>query len=562
MRKRLIYLKCLTTITFVFVVNAIAAAPLTSKVYESISVIPLPQEIIELDSEFEINSGTTLSASSGLENELDFLSLALQPATGFSLPQVKTGGNIALVLDKSLKLPESGYLLNVDHQGVQIVADTQAGVFYGIQTLLQLLPAEIYASVKQDAKWKVPGVSIKDYARFQWRGMHLDVARHFKPVAFIKKFLKAMAAHKMNSFHWHLTEDQGWRIEIKKYPKLTSIGSVRKETLIGHLLNDKPKEFDGIPHKGFYTQEDIKDIVTYAQQLHINIVPEIEMPGHAQAALAAYPEYGSNGQEYSVWTQWGVSKAVFSPEEKTISFLKDILVEVMALFPSKYIHVGGDEAQKDHWENSERVQLLARERGLADMHEMQSWFVSEMASFLQENNRRLIGWDEILEGGIADNAVVMSWRGDEGGIAAAKMGHDVVMAAHTNTYFDYYQSQDKGSEPLTIGGFLPLEKVYAYNPVPEQLKKEQQKHVLGAQAQLWSEYMPTEKHVEYMAFPRLTALSEVLWLNDEKKNLDDFVNRLSYHFHRLAVMGISFRPDESSPKEQDNGQKVALKEKL
>ncbi|MGH7220984.1 MAG: beta-N-acetylhexosaminidase, partial [Nitrospiraceae bacterium] len=377
--------------------------------------------------------------------------------------------------------------------------------------------------------WAVPCVQIEDYPQFQWRGALLDVARHFMPKEFVKKFIDLLALHKLNSFQWHLTDDQGWRIEIKKYPKLTQIGAWRKETLVGRLEHESQKElkFDGTSHGGFYTQDDAREIVEYARVRHINVVPEIEMPGHAQAAIAAYPELGNTGHLLEVGTKWGVVENIFNPKETTILFLQDVLTEVLEMFPSGFIHTGGDEAVKTQWKASAEVQARIKELGLKNEEELQGYFTGRMAEFLSSRGRRLIGWDEILEGGVPRNATVMSWRGEKGGIAAAQAGHDVVMAPTGYTYFDYYQSRDKDKEPLAIGGYLPLETVYGYDPVPREIAPEFRKHVLGSQGQLWTEYLPYPKRVEYMAFPRLAALAEVTWTSKEKKNYAEFLERLT-----------------------------------
>ena len=348
-----------------------------------------------------------------------------------------------------------------------------------------------------------------------------------------------MAAVKLNVFHWHLTEDQGWRLEIKQYPRLTEVGGWRKETLVGRSRRDA--QFDGKRHGGFYTQEDAREIVAYAKARYITVVPEIEMPGHAQAAIAAYPELGVTGQPVEVATTWGVFSDILNAEPATIEFMQNVLKEVMDIFPSRYIHIGGDEADKAKWKASERIQARIKELGLKDEHEFQSWFIRQMDAFLVSHGRRLVGWDEILEGGLAENAVVMSWRGVKGGIEAAQAKHDVVMAPTSHTYFDYAQSKAPG-EPMSASSFLPLETVYAFEPVPPELEGELAKHVLGAQGQLWSEYMPTPKQVEYQAFPRMAALSEVVWSPKEARDYRAFLGRLTTHEQRLRILDVNFRP--------------------
>jgi len=384
--------------------------------------------------------------------------------------------------------------------------------------------------------------NVEDSPRFAWRGMHLDASRHFMPREFVKKFIDLLALHKMNSFHWHLTDDQGWRIEIKKYPRLTQVGGWRKQTLVGQSQSDSTKRvFDGQRHGGFYTQDDVREIVAYAASRFINVVPEIEMPGHAQAAIAAYPELGNTGQQLDPWDMWGVSEHILNPEDKTVAFMQDVLAEVLTLFPSRFIHVGGDEAVKNEWKASPRVQERIRELGLKDEHELQSWFIRQMDTYLTHHGRRLIGWDEILEGGLAPNATVMSWRGTAGGLAAARQDHDVVMAPSNKVYFDYYQSLDKATEPLAIGGFNPLDSVYAYDPVPPELEPRFAKHILGAQGQLWAEYLTDTKHVEYMAFPRVSALAETVWTPKDRKDYTDFSARLPLHLQRLDILDVNYR---------------------
>jgi hexosaminidase len=348
----------------------------------------------------------------------------------------------------------------------------------------------------------------------------------------------------MNTFHWHLTEDQGWRLEILKYPRLTQVGAWRTQTIIGHQQGGDSTtwQFDGVRHGGYYTQADVREIVAYARDRFVTVVPEIEMPGHALAAIAAYPQLGVTGQPADVGTRWGVYANILNADSSTMAFMEDVLTEVMALFPSRFIHIGGDEADKTLWKASPRIQERIRELGVKDEHELQSWIIRQIDAFLTAHNRRLVGWDEILEGGLAPGAAVMSWRGTNGGIEAARAGHDVVMAPTSNTYFDYYQSQNTAGEPLAIGGFLPLEAVYAFEPVPTDLEPQYRAHILGAQGQLWTEYMPGPKQVEYMAFPRLTALAEVLWTSPERKDYRDFLARLDAHLQRLTVLDVAFRP--------------------
>jgi hexosaminidase len=353
-----------------------------------------------------------------------------------------------------------------------------------------------------------------------------------------------MALYKFNYFHWHLTEDQGWRIEIKKYPKLAEVAAYRNETIVGHH-SDRPHQFDGQRYGGYYTQEDIKEIVDHAGKHYVTIVPEIEMPGHSQAALAAYPELGCAGGPYEVATRWGIFKEVYcAGNEKTFEFLEGVLTEVIELFPGKYIHIGGDECPKDRWNECDRCQARIKEEGLEDENELQSYFTKRIETFLLAHDRRLIGWDEILEGGLAPEATVMSWRGTKGGIEAAKLNHDVIMTPTHFCYFDYYQSKEKSGEPLAIGGFLPLDTVYSFEPVPDELTVEEAKHILGAQGNVWTEYIKTPEHVEYMAYPRACALAEAVWTPKGNKNFNDFLKRMEEHYQRLNALNVNARHKE------------------
>ncbi len=514
----------------------------------TIPIIPQPVKVIPGSGRFPLTPKTVIwtdQASSSIGHQL---ARYLEPATGFTLRVQSTGnapaGAIELRRDPTLKkLGTEGYTLDVRTGRVVARAPELAGLFYAVQTVRQLLPPEILREAPPDkSDWSMPAVTIEDMPRFGWRGAHLDAGRHFMPKEFVKKYIDLLALHKLNTFHWHLTDDQGWRLEIKQYPKLTSVGSCRKETIVGRYVRDEKQwKFDGTPHCGFYTQEDAREIVAYAKTRFINVVPEIEMPGHAVAAIAAYPELGVTGEPMEVATRWGIFSDILNADPATITFMQDVLTEVLAIFPSRYIHIGGDEADKAKWKASPKIQARIKELGLADEHALQSWFIRQMDTFLTSKGRRLVGWDEILEGGLAENAVVMSWRGVKGGIEAARAKHDVVMAPTTHTYLDYQQSKDP-KEPLGIGGFLPLETVYEYEPIPAELEPEFAKHVLGAQGQLWTEYMPNPKRVEYMAFPRLTALAEVVWTPKDRKNYADYLQRLEPHLKRLTALDVNFRP--------------------
>ena len=429
-------------------------------------------------------------------------------------------------------LGKEGYRMVIGDK-ITITAEP-AGAFYAMQTLSQLLTLE-------QGRFQLPRGTIVDKPRFTWRGMHLDVARHFRSVEFIKRYIDLMSQYKMNTLHWHLTEDQGWRIEIKAFPRLTEVGAWRKETMVAKNFN--PYVGDGQPHGGFYTQDQVRDIVAYAAERHITVVPEIEMPGHALAALAAYPELACTDGPFEVATTWGVFEDVFCPTEPTFAFLQQVLKEVIALFPSTYIHIGGDEVPKKRWKESPEAQEVIRREGLKDEYELQSYFIRRIERFLNEQGRILIGWDEILEGGLAPNAVVMSWRGEAGGIEAANDGHDVVMTPGFALYFDHYQGAPE-SEPLAIGGFTPLEKVYRYEPVPASLAEDKKHHVLGAQANVWTEYMKTDTHIEYMIFPRLMALSERVWSQGTVRDYNHFQQRLVDHYPRLEAMNVNYRIPE------------------
>ena len=514
-----------------------------------VSVVPRPVKVTSRPGRFVLTRDTTIwtdRASTAIGHQL---ARYLEPATGFTLP-VRTSAalpphGIVLRRDRQLaRLGREGYALDVGPARVVARAPEDAGLFYALQTIRQLLPPEIFREAPVAGQtWAMPAVTIEDAPRFGWRGGHLDTGRHFMPLGFVKKYIDLLALHKMNTFHWHLTEDQGWRIEIKKYPKLTSVGAWRKETIVGRPARDRAQwTFDGERHGGYYTQDDVREVVAYAKARFITIVPEIEMPGHAMAAIAAYPQIGVTGDPVEVATRWGIFDDILNAEPATISFMQDVLSEVLTLFPGPYVHIGGDEAAKTKWKASPRIQARIKELGVGDENGLQSWFIRQMDAFLTAHGRRLVGWDEILEGGLAENATVMSWRGTQGGIAAARAGHDVVMTPTSNTYFDYYQSRDTNAEPIAIGGFLPLETVYAYEPVPAELEKDKARHILGAQGQLWTEYMKDPRNVEYMAFPRMSALSEVVWTPAARKDFGDFRARLETHVKRLKALDVNFWP--------------------
>ena len=441
--------------------------------------------------------------------------------------------NLEFVQTTELHLDENPEYSIVRKKGsLMVMATSYSGFFNAIQTLSQLMESN-----HNEKGYYLPSqLAIRDEPQFTWRGMHLDVSRHFFSVTFIKKYIDILSRYKINRFHWHLTDDQGWRIEIKKYPRLTQIGGIRAETMTAKNFN--PYVGDGMEHSGFYTQEEIRDVIAYAQLRNIEIIPEIEMPGHARAALAAYPELSCTGQKLSVPTTWGVFEDVYCNRESTFQFLFNVLDEVIALFPSKVIHIGGDEVPKTRWNACKECQKIRIDHQLKDAHEFQSYFIKRIDSFVSSRGKSIIGWDEILEGGLAKNAMVMSWRGTEGGIAAANMSHYVVMTPGSHCYFDHYQDTS-GLEPLAIGGYTSLEKVYAYKPIPEQLAEQRRHFILGAQANMWTEYMATESHVEYMLLPRICALSEVLW--GTTKDFADFEERLQVAFRIFERNNWNYR---------------------
>lgn len=512
------------------------------------NLIPFPAQFNGGEGQFTVNAQTKIIVTAkdailkpiaqSLANTLKAPSkLTLTIASAAS----PTATNVIFIRqNKALGLGNEGYKLLVGKERVILESATLQGAFYGLQTLLQLLPTAVFSPTPiENIAWIIPVCQIQDKPRFAHRGLMLDVSRHFMPVSFIKKYIDLLALHKMNVFHWHLTDDQGWRIEIKKYPKLTQIASKRKETLVGQYAENYPQKFDGKEYGGFYTQAEIKDIVKYAQAKFVTIIPEIELPGHATAALAAYPELGCEPtKNYQVSTNWGVMYDVFCPTEKTFTFLQNVLMEVFTLFPSKNIHIGGDECPKDAWKQSAFCQDLIKKQGLKDEHELQSYFIKRIEKFVNSKGRSIIGWDEILEGGVAPNATVMSWRGTVGGIEAAKQKHNVIMTPTTYYYLDYYQA-NPAKEPLAIGGYLPLEKVYSYDPT-EGFDESSQKYILGVQGNLWTEYIPTPQLVEYMTYPRAMAIAETAWIPSGPKNFEDFATRLKEHLKRMDFQKVNY----------------------
>lgn len=518
----------LAKVAYALIAAGLAACSGGEKVQGDFSVIPLPQEITSQGSNpFLLKPSTAIVYEKGnatMEQTAKFLASYIKDATGYELKVTtdKSPDCINLSIASDIQNPE-GYRLTVTSEGIELAGASEAGVFYGVQTLRKSIPA-----VAQGMNIELPAVTINDYPRFGYRGMHLDVSRHFFPIDSIKKHIDILALHNMNTLHWHLSDDQGWRIEIKKYPELTTIGAQRKETVIGHNSG----EYDGKPYGGFYTQDEIRDVIAYAKERFITIVPEIDLPGHQQAALAAYPDLGCTGGPYEVWTQWGISDDVIcAGNPKAMEFLQDVLAEVIDLFPSEFIHIGGDECPKVRWKSCPKCQARIKAEGIKGDKKhsaeeyLQSSVISQMEKFVESKGRHIIGWDEILEGGLAPNATVMSWRGMEGGIEAAKQHHNVIMTPNSYLYFDYYQSTDTKNEPLAIGGYVPLERVYSLEPT-NGIPDENKKYVIGVQANLWTEYIPTFSQVEYMIMPRMAALAEVQWTSPEKKDYQKFLPRL------------------------------------
>ena len=532
-------------LSFVFCILMISCLAQT----QTLNIIPAPARAEAMQGTFSISPDTKIIFSAaGAEKSAAFLNDYLKKFYGFELKTTKkkTDNAIELTLTHSSNNSIPGaYNMNVSGKNILIGGNDEEGVFYGVQTLIQLLPAE------KSSTLTVQQCTISDGPRFAYRGMMLDCGRHFFPVEFVKQYIDFLALHKLNTLHWHLTEDQGWRIEIKKYPKLTQVGACRNGTIIGHhpgTGNDNTK------YCGYYTQAQVKDIVNYAADRYITIIPEIEMPGHASAAIAAYPQLScfpdgptpiAKGVTWSgdstgkqVQQSWGVYPDVFTPTDYTFKFLEDVLDEVIQLFPSKYIHIGGDECPKDYWKRSEFCQNLIKEKGLKDEHGLQSYFINTIEKYLNSKGRQIIGWDEILEGGLAPNATVMSWRGEAGGIEAAKQHHNVIMTPTTYVYFDY--SQTKHEDSLTIGGYLPLETVYNYEPFSPKLASEEQQYIKGVQANLWSEYVKDGEKVEYMVFPRMEALCEIAWSSKDKKSWQDFQQRLQAQYKRYDLWQVKY----------------------
>ena len=507
-------------------------------------IIPQLAFLQRLDGSFEIGRKTPVfidAGDSALLRTVGFLNEHLQKAAGFELQvsdddPLRHGNEEGIFWLQAGSLPES-YHLRITPDKVLVEYADGAGAFYALQTLLQILPDAIFAdSPQRGVRWLLPCCDIEDSPRFPYRGMHLDCCLHFFDIPFLKRYIDLMALHKVNRFHWHLTEDQGWRIEIKKYPLLTEKGQWRKETVVGSLHSGI---YDGKPYGGFYSQEEVKDLVKYAAERYVTIIPEIEIPGHSLAAISCYPELSCGLEDhYETATKWGIFKQVYCPKEETFKFLEDVFDEVIELFPSELIHIGGDECPKASWKQCPHCQALIKKLGLKDEYELQSWFIQRMEKYINSKGRQIIGWDEILEGGLAPNARVMSWLGEEGGIKAAQQHHEVVMAPYPKYYLDYWQA-DPDSEPLAMGGPTLLRTMYDYNPVPAVLSPEEQKYIIGVEGCVWTEYMPTPARVEYMAWPRMCAIAESGWTKAEK-DWDGFTRRLETHLGRLDRLDVGY----------------------
>lgn len=506
-----------------------------------IRIIPLPSEVTDQEGLFSLTSSTKIGISNDNEQMRQIASFLTRHTEKYygitnsvTTSEKADKGLIFLKLDENLKLGKEDYLLTVASDGVTIEAAAPNGLFYGVQTLIQLMPS----TPKQDAAIILPGVEIKDSPRFSWRGLHLDVSRHFMPKEFILKYLDYMAMHKFNTFNWHLADDQGWRIEIKKYPRLTEVGSIRKTTMLGHINN--PTGIDTIPSGGFYSQNDVREIVAYASERYITVVPGIEMPGHGLAALAAYPELGCTVVPYEVATRWGTFNDVYCPgKEGTYTFMKDVIAEMTTLFPGKYFQIGGTECSETRWEKCTQCQLKMKTDSMGTTHDLQTYFVRRISKTLDSLGRDMVGWDDIVKDTLLTKAVVMSWRGQTGGIAATQRKLQTVMSPAKFCNFDQYQTNPKG-EPLAVGGLLTLEQVYNFEPVPKDLPRQESKYIIGAQANVWTQYMKTPEHVEYMIFPRAAALSEVLWSTKASRNYPWFKKRMLEQIKRYDAEGIRY----------------------
>ncbi len=542
-------MKTLKFLSIFLLITSIFACSSGSANKNRYNIIPLPQQLAPAEGEFKIKKSTVVAypkENAEFKRVAEMFVKQLGTASGMVLQTMEDSGETQpensiyfKLSNNENELGTEGYTITIVPDRVLVEATTAQGAFYGVQTLYQLLPAEIVSSKKEDAKWEIPCVEIKDWPQFVYRGLHLDVCRHFFTMDEVKQHIDMIAMHKMNTFHWHLTDDQGWRIEIKSHPKLTEIGSIRHKTLIGSYYDEYPQVFEVKDYGGYFTQEQAKEIVAYAAERFITVIPEIEMPGHALAALAAYPELSCTGGPFEVEPKWGIFSDIFCPKEETFALLEDVISEIIEIFPSEYIHVGGDEAHKDKWKVCPHCQAMIKKLNLKDEDGLQSYFITRMEKFINSKGRKIIGWDEILDGGVAPNATIMSWRGFRGAIAAAEQGHYSIMTPTAYCYLDYNQ-YDPYLEPLAIGNFNTLMNTYSLNPIPPELSKEQQKYILGVQGNIWAEYIPDWVNLQTKLFPRAIALAEVGWTENFRKDYYDFASRLNQHLKRLDILGVSY----------------------
>lgn len=552
--RKLLYLSFLTGLLFLF-----SGCNQTQKeTVNEYNIVPLPNQIVPKEGRFQLKNKIpliTADCSPEVQVIADSLIARIQNISGITLQaSTQVHADLPNIRFSTVEdMPQEGYKLSITPNEIILTASQPNGFYYGVQTMYQLLPVAVYGKkLAKQQDWSLPAVEIEDAPRFPYRGLMLDVCRHFSTVDYVYKFIDMLAMHKMNTFHWHLTDDQGWRIEIKKYPKLTEVGSKRKETLVDFYYVNWPQIFDGKEHGGYYTQEQIKEVVAYAASKYITVIPEIEMPGHAIAALASYPELSCTPDTtYDVTGTWGIFKQVFCPTDETFQFLEGVLDEVVELFPSSYIHIGGDECPKNAWKNCAHCQTLIGQLGLKDdttpntvdgkkhtkEEKLQSHFITRMEKYLNSKGRNIIGWDEILEGGLAPNATVMSWRGVQGGINAAKAGHDAIMTPSQYAYLDQYQEEPEIA-PATIGGYNTLKKTYSYNPVPDDADETLKQHIIGVQGNIWVEYMQNDERRDYQTFPRAIALAETGWTWNNKKDWKNFCQRMVEDFERMDIMNV------------------------
>ena len=539
-----IFIRTLVASASLLVIHSCLPPKITNTESPEMNIIPKPQSIEILEGEFKFGKSTTFFITNPSTNAVFFSDFLKGLIPGLQAGRAGSS-DIELEIDGDANLQKEGYRLTVTKKGIHISAEDEPGLFYGIQSLRQLLPVSSEEGVASIQGHRIQAAVIEDFPRFGWRGMHLDVSRHFFPLEFVKRYIDMIALHKMNVFHWHLTDDNGWRLEIKKYPLLTEVSAWRVDREDQDWRNWSPiQEGETSSYGGFYTQAEVREVVAYAAQRQISVIPEIEMPGHSSEIFAAYPELSCKGTILPVrpGSYWPNEDIFCAGSDSVFTFLENVLAEVVDLFPAKYIHIGGDEARKTNWKSCAKCQKRIEVEGLADEDELQSWFIQRMEKYILSKGKNLIGWDEILEGGLAPEATVMAWRGEAGGIAAAKAGHDVIMTPNSHVYFDYYQA-DPEIEPQAIGGHTTLEKVYSYEPIPAELEQQEHRFVLGSQANLWTEFVKTTEHAEYMVLPRMTALSEVLWSAKDQRDWADFNSRLIPLLTRFDKLGWNYRPN-------------------